>query len=291
MLSTIPSVAVLLFHAVGSSGPYSVPDAVFRQDLRLLRGAHVGVLSPADFEAYVEGRKKITGPSVLITFDDGSLTAYTRATPILRSFHMKAMAFLIGHRIGRGRDALTAADVRAMAESGVWTFEAHSYDLHRMVAGMPAMRCLVREGTLDAALRRDMELEASAFQGLGLPPPTAFSYPFGYHDRETDRILFGRYRLLFTSEAGTVHPGDRLIPRVNVGSGLKSPDRVRSLLESLTSPSRSETEILLRPADSSRRPPGASRIPRDDPARRQGARTIRLGSCDRSGSASGLGEA
>lgn len=219
-------VTVLLFHAIGAPGPYTVPASVFRQDLLYLRRQHIHVLSLQEFEAYASGARQIRTPSVLLTFDDGNITVFTRATPILRSLHMKAVAFLIGRRIGRAKDTVTAKDVKAMEASGVWSFGAHTYDLHDLMGGKPAMAYLYRHHRLAPALRRDMALETATFARLGLPRPTAFAYPFGFHNRETNRILHRDYRFLFTSAEGFVRPGERLIPRVNIGIGFGSRGRL-----------------------------------------------------------------
>ncbi len=215
-------VVVLLFHALGAPGPYTVSPAVFRQDLILLRQHHVQVLTLAQFEGYMQGTYRVTGPSVLIAFDDGNVSDFTQATPILQAFHMPAVAFLIGSRIGAGPNSLAAAQVQAMAASGLWSFGAHTYDLHSLLDGMPSMQYAFIHHALTAAITQDVEQEAKAFSSLGLAQPTAFAYPFGFYNVETNALLSHTYSFLFTSVPGFARPGQRLIPRVDIGIGFDS---------------------------------------------------------------------
>lgn len=215
-------VLVLLFHALGAPGAYTLSPAAFRQDLALLRQHHVQVLTLDQFEGYMKGSYKVNAPSVLIAFDDGNVSDFTEATPILAAFHMPAVAFLIGNRIGEGPNSLSAADVQAMAASGLWSFGAHTYDLHSLIGGMPSMEYAFTHHALNATVTEDVYQEAQTFAALGLPQPTAFAYPFGFYNAETNALLGRTYPFLFTSVPGFARPGQRLIPRVDVGIGFDS---------------------------------------------------------------------
>ena len=226
-------VVVLLFHAIGTPGAYTLSPTAFRQDLALLRERHVQVLTLAQFEGYMRGRYPVTVPSVLIAFDDGNVSDFTEATPILAAFHMPAVAFLIGSRIGEGPNTVSASDVSAMAASGLWSFGAHTYDLHSLIDKMPSMQYAFVHHSLTATVTQDVYQEAAAFSRLGLPPPTAFAYPFGFYNAETNALLGHTYPFLFTSVPGFARPGQRLIPRVDIGIGFESLLRLSGYLAAM----------------------------------------------------------
>ncbi|MHB1980349.1 MAG: polysaccharide deacetylase family protein [Sulfobacillus sp.] len=215
-------VLVLLFHAVGTPGAYTVSPATFRQDLIWLRQHQVQVLSLAQFEGYMKGTYQVTTPSVLIAFDDGNVSDFTQAAPILAAFHMPAVAFLIGSRIGEGPNSLSVSQVQAMAASGLWSFGAHTYDLHSLIDGMPSMQYAFTHHALSATVSQDVYQEAQTFAQLGLTQPTAFAYPFGFYNSQTNALLGRAYPFLFTSVPGFARPGQRLIPRVDIGIGFDS---------------------------------------------------------------------
>ena len=90
-----------------------------------------------------EGGKPLPEKAVLLTFDDGYQSFYTRVFPLLRKYHYPAVVALVGAWM-EGKQAaglpgnktlLTWPQVRDMLKSGLVEAASHSYDLHR---GIPA---------------------------------------------------------------------------------------------------------------------------------------------------------
>lgn len=218
-------VAVLVLHGIGSPGPYTISPQTFAAELRTLHEDGVSVLTLAQFEAYVNGTLQITRPSVLITFDDGNASDYA-ATPILQEFQDPATAFLIGARIGSDPSTLTPSEISAMAQTGLWTFGSHTYNLHSPYAGADATHNLhyyVANGlSLAPVLTHDMAQESGLFTSLGLSQPNAFAFPFGFYTPAIIALLHPQYPFLFTSHTGFAQPGAYLIPRINIGSDYAS---------------------------------------------------------------------
>ncbi len=235
-LRALPLVAVLMFHAIGPPGPYTISPAKFRDSLAMLRAQRVEVLSLSQFEQYELGRLHLRRPGVLLTFDDGSRSAYTLATPILRRFHDHAVAFLIGHRIGRDPQSLTPAQVRAMAATGLWAFGSHTYNLHSGYGERQNLHYYAAHRlSARRVLARDIALEDATFRRLGLPRPNAFAFPFGFYTRADVRQLHQSFAFLFTSNTGFAMPGESTIPRINIGSdfaGVLRLTRVLAVMDS-----------------------------------------------------------
>lgn len=222
-------VEVLVYHAFGSPAAYTISPRTFADQLLYLQRHRYTVLSQKQFIGFLAGTYRPRGPSVLLTFDDGPESFYRIAYPLLVRFHDHAVAFLIGSRIGE-KGTVSAAQVRAMARSGLVAFGAHTYRLHSFVHGRPAL-----SDAQPQAVMADERLEDAVFRRLGLAPPQLFAYPFGYHTRVLDRLLLRRYRALFTSQEALAQSGMRVIPRVNVGSNYASMCRIPAFLAS-TSP-------------------------------------------------------
>ena len=93
-----------------------------------------------ELQAYVLRGEPLPKKPVVITFDDGYLSNYTLAYPILQKYGMKAAIFSIGVSFGKDhyKDtdyAMTphfgAAEAAEMAGSGLISIQSHTYDMHQ----------------------------------------------------------------------------------------------------------------------------------------------------------------
>jgi poly-beta-1,6-N-acetyl-D-glucosamine N-deacetylase len=115
-------------------------------------------LSIDDLIAARDGRKPLPAKSVLLAFDDGYESFYTRAFPILKAFHAHAILGLVGTWMlaKPGGTALYSRDtvmygghpvprdwfmtwkqVREVEASGLVEIASHSYDLHHGILANP----------------------------------------------------------------------------------------------------------------------------------------------------------
>ena len=104
-----------------------------------------------DLIAARDGRRALPDKAVLLTFDDGYKSMYTRVFPLLKLFHFPALLALVsgwmeakpGEDLGYDdarftRDQLlTWAQVREMEKSGLVEVASHSHELHRGVTANP----------------------------------------------------------------------------------------------------------------------------------------------------------
>ena len=77
---------------------------------------------------------------IVLTFDDGYLSNYADAFPVLGEYNMKATIFAIGVSIGKDTykdtdHAMTphfgAAEMQEMVDSGLISIQSHTYDMHQ----------------------------------------------------------------------------------------------------------------------------------------------------------------
>jgi peptidoglycan/xylan/chitin deacetylase (PgdA/CDA1 family) len=135
-----PSVAVFVYHQVApagwplQNGPDSITPQRLAAEFAFFRSRHVATLTPAQFIAFVEGRRRAAEGSVFLTFDNGLEGVYRYAYPLARRYHMHITVFLVGDRVRdvwRPGDRFLAWDqVRQMVKSGVVGVESETYDLH-----------------------------------------------------------------------------------------------------------------------------------------------------------------
>ncbi len=104
-----------------------------------------------DVEAARLGKKPLTERAILITFDDGYRSLYTRVFPLLLAYRIPAVCPLAGAWLDAPMDAmvrygnrdvprarfLSWEEAREMSRSGLVEFASHGYDLHHGVRGNP----------------------------------------------------------------------------------------------------------------------------------------------------------
>ncbi len=110
--------------------------------------------TPVSLEQIVRARNggpPLPPQAVLLSFDDGYASAYTRVFPLLRRFNYPAVMALVtgwmdtpaGGTVRYGLQAvprehfITWAQAREMARSGLVEFASHSHDMHRGITGNP----------------------------------------------------------------------------------------------------------------------------------------------------------
>ena len=135
-------VPILMYHHLSEDVANSemVSPEQFEAQIRALTEAGYAGISFDELQAYVLRGEPLPKKPVVITFDDGYLSNYTLAYPILQKYGMKATIFSIGVSFGKDhyKDtgyAMTphfgAAEAKEMTDSGLISIQSHTYDMHQ----------------------------------------------------------------------------------------------------------------------------------------------------------------
>lgn len=154
------------------------------------------------------GRKQLPSKPVLLTFDDGYKSFYTRAYPLLKLYKYPAVSALVGSwlQVENGKMVqygdeqvprehfLTKQQIKEMADSGLVEFASHTYDLHRGILANPQGNKTPAAVTLqyDAAtktyetresyrnrIKQDFIKNNTYIQELTGKPVRAMAWPYG----------------------------------------------------------------------------------------------------------------
>jgi peptidoglycan/xylan/chitin deacetylase (PgdA/CDA1 family) len=96
-------ILILMYHKIADSIPddiYVRTPADFENDLIYFRDHQYQVLAMDDLPAIMSGEIKLSANAVIMTFDDGYESNYTKAFPLLTSYRMPATFFLTAEWIG-----------------------------------------------------------------------------------------------------------------------------------------------------------------------------------------------
>jgi peptidoglycan/xylan/chitin deacetylase (PgdA/CDA1 family) len=202
----------------GKGDPYRVAPSLFEAQMRWL-AEQERLVSLDDVAEFVAGRRTLAPDAVLVTIDDGCLSLYTHALPILRAYRVPAVAFVSAGLIGTGTTGadhgepfLAWDELGRLREAGI-DVGSHAWS-HRSLARA------TRAEVLDEAGRSRRVLEAR----LGAPI-RSFAYPFGTRadfSPETDRLVEeAGYAIAFNSLHGAIRPGMAPVslPRIKIEGG------------------------------------------------------------------------
>ena len=199
-------VPILTYHHVadGASSTVISPE-VFESHMAALTGAGYTPVFLSELRDYVLYGDELPEKPVVINFDDGYLSNFEQALPILEKYGVKATIFVIGVSFGKDTykdtgNAMTphfgAEEAQQMLESGLIEFGSHTYDLHQWppFEQGEARENLARlpdesESDYIEMLRRDLaEYEEKIWPALG-GNSGIFSYPYGEVTTEAAVVL------------------------------------------------------------------------------------------------------
>ena len=206
-------VDALMYHHIGQEGD---PSAVisperFEEHMAALAAAGYNTVSIAEMRDFVEKGLDLPEKALLITFDDGYLSNYEYAYPILEKYGMKAAVFMVGSFAGKQYLDLAYfgwGAAREMSEAGVFEIGGHSYDMHVYPPSEATRDGILRlpgesEEDYIAALRKDTEAFIDVYEKNMGTRPSAFAFPYGKHEKLAEAILleYG-FKVTFTTNSG-----------------------------------------------------------------------------------------
>jgi len=196
-----------MYHHFADEGPPGtvISAELFERQISALQDAGYNAISFEELVAFVYDGAPLPERPIIVTIDDGYLSVYETAFPILYEHSTKATVFIIGVSHGRNTYKDTGhpiiprfgdAEAIEMFETGIMDIQSHSYDMHQhepFETG-PFRRGVLRrsdesEEEYIIAFRADFERAAEQIETMLGVRPFVFSYPFGLSNDLTDTLL------------------------------------------------------------------------------------------------------
>ena len=174
-----------------------------------LKGTGWTAISLDDIAAAARGTRPLPDKAILITFDDGFRSLYTRVFPLLKVYRFPIVAALVGiwmegeagGTVSYGGDRwvprsnfISWAEAREMQASGLVEFASHSYSMHRGVQANPqgnmtpsaftwrydpATQRYETDAQQRARIRADLQRSRQQIAANLGRPPRAIVWPYG----------------------------------------------------------------------------------------------------------------
>jgi len=246
------SVSILMYHHIAcyADNPYTVTPETFEAHMRALYESGFTAITLRQLVEFVDYGVPLPERPVVITFDDGYLSVYTYAFPVLKRYGMVATAFIIGEAVGTSTYKETGNPtipkfcyLQAASMAGIVSIQSHTYDMHQWAPfeeGRARENILIWEweceNEYEAALRADhMKIKNEVYHHLS-EVVFAVAFPHGVYDQlSLDILLSMGVRVTLTTEYGinSVIKGDPQsllsLNRINIENHLGGDDIISIL--------------------------------------------------------------
>lgn len=214
-------IPILLYHHIGVPPHKGTPSrsnyvAVknFIRQMHMLKRLGFKGLSLKDAAPYINGEKK--GKIAIITFDDGFLSVYRNAMPVLNELGFTATCFFVARQIG-GKNDWDPPEARreaCMNEAQIkeWAHNGHEIGSHTL-DHVHLTKVDANEAGVQITQSRAM------LEDIFKIPVISFAYPYGdMNDDIRKQAKEAGYTYALTTQRGRYEVGDNLydMPRHSV---------------------------------------------------------------------------
>ncbi|MCL2113606.1 MAG: polysaccharide deacetylase family protein [Streptococcaceae bacterium] len=215
---------ILMFHYV-TSKPEELPQdsnnidiATFEKELKTLKEQGYITASALQAQRILTIKEKPSNKLVWLTFDDGSITMYTKIFPLLKKYQIHATSFIITGFVNHEQGGiLTWNQIKEMKTSGLVDFGSHTvdhFDLGQQNSEAQQMELIQSKADLDKNLNQNTNMicyPAGGYNQNTLMLAEKLGYQFGFLDpgrngaisataKKSDGLLtLPRYRIMDTT--------------------------------------------------------------------------------------------
>lgn len=185
---------ILCYHHLNAKikTPYNITDTLFKQELDTLSSQGFTFVSMQQIEDYYYANQPLPAKAAAITFDDGNLSVYQIAYPILtqRRIPWTLFVYPTAIRTGAPHIFMNWDQVKDLADHGV-AIGSHAY-------WHPRLTDYAKEKDPEAWLTTQIVLSGKVIQQHTGKPVNTFAIPYGLWDRTVyTKLKNAGYRLVF----------------------------------------------------------------------------------------------
>jgi len=197
--SRLLSIPILLYHNIDGKGPFSISSDVLEKHFKLFRESGVRVISLSELVGRLEKPEPFKGKTVVITFDDGFYSMYSKLLPLAKKYGYPVTLFVYTDFIYQKGDRVLTWDLLARMNRQGIDIQCHTIthaDLTVFTAldTPEASKMLYDElylskRIIELYLKKDAEF---------------FAFPYGrYNVKLIELCLLAGYRRVFSTDYGS----------------------------------------------------------------------------------------
>lgn len=134
----LASVSILCYHEVDRAGDsFAVSHQRLENQLKYMKEQGYHFVSLDEYIRYTKGEVQLPEKSVMVTFDDGYRSFYTKAYPLLKKYQVPGMLAIVSswtnheEKPNDVRDTASWEELREMEASGLVTVVSHTHAMHK----------------------------------------------------------------------------------------------------------------------------------------------------------------
>ncbi len=193
---------IIMYHEIKTFklGKDVISPYEFESDLKYIREHEYHTITMTELINYVNEGGELPQNPIVLSFDDGYLSTYQYALPLLRQYQMKIVFSVIGRDTDNFSEYpsknidyahVTWDQLREMSESGCVEVQNHTYNLHAYTQSR--LGCMQSSGeTLshyEQLLTDDISLLQEKIMAATGTVPNTFTYPYGKSSESTLPII------------------------------------------------------------------------------------------------------
>ena len=187
---------ILLYHNIDGEGPYSVDSNTLRKQFQILRDENIDVISLEELVSRIENPVPFDKKVIVITFDDGYPSAYTKLLPIANEFKYPITLFVYTDFIHTREEPLCWKNLIEM-DNGLIDIQSHSIS-HTALAGIPSQSGSGAKKLFDEIYMSKKLLEIYLDKEV-----VFFSFPYGEYNQELAGLCAkAGYKRVFSTDYG-----------------------------------------------------------------------------------------
>jgi len=194
-------VPIVMYHEIKTykTGKDVILPSEFENDLRYLKENGYTTITIEDLLNYVADEADLPEKPIILSFDDGYLSTYVYAYPLLKEYNMKIVLSIIGKNTDDFTNIpdddldyshVTWDQLNEMMDSGCVEVQNHTYNLHKYGK---RIGCGQKKNESYADYEKVLTEDVGKLQDEVLlrtgKTPAAFAYPYGAYNDTTDKIL------------------------------------------------------------------------------------------------------
>lgn len=187
----------------------------FTDQMKYLHDNNFHTATLSELEKFIKGEIILPKNTVVITFDDGYLSNFVNAYPVMKQYGHRGIIFLIGKLCNVPQAPYTPQDTCKISIENldnyldVFEYGSHTYDLHDMENGKTRIEYYTQE-----------QIKEDLLRNMALFPNNTIAYPHGRYNQNILNVLRELdFKLGFTIKKGytSINTPIYEIPRINIG--------------------------------------------------------------------------
>ena len=196
--SRLLEVPILLYHNIDGGGQYSVDSNTLTSQFQILRDENITVIPLKELVSRIENPAPFNEKVIVITFDDGFPSMYTKLLPIANEFKYPVTLFVYTDFIHTQAEQPLSWKNLIEMDRGLIDIQSHSIS-HTSLTGIPSQNGISGGKKLfDEIYMSKRLLEAYLEKQI-----VFFAFPYGEYNQElTELCMKAGYRRVFSTDYG-----------------------------------------------------------------------------------------